>query len=153
MSRSVNSSNFVFGLNLAIEDKKSKNTSHLVKVPPDYDYARSTTDNYEWRGAGKAPFVGEYSGLRARMDYGYHRHYTAERQYLHDALIDKTFCTIFKSGGLVCEKLEDNWLVFTAGTMVSSITVLLLSRYYLYIYIFICIYIYLYIYIFIYKYI
>ena len=85
----------------------------------EYNYSKSTTDNHCWKGPKAPSFVGKYAGIRQQMDYSYHKHYSAKRQYLHDKLIDESlYGTNFNltSG---CEKLEENWLVFTAGTMVS----------------------------------
>ena len=86
-------------------------------VDDDYDYSNSTTHNYSWKGPELPSFVGKYAGIRQLMDYSYHKHYNPKRQYLHDKLIDESLCGVdFNTG---CEKLEENWLVFTAGTMVS----------------------------------
>ena len=84
-----------------------------------YDYSNSTTDNHCWNNNDPPSFVGKFAGIRQQMDYSYHKHYSAERQYLHDRLIDESlYGTDFNSSS-GCEKLEKNWLVFTAGTMVS----------------------------------
>ena len=69
------------------------------KVPPNYDYSISTTENYMYKGPGEPPFVGKYANLRIPMDYSYHKHYTVERQLLHDRLIDKaTYNIVAKEG-------------------------------------------------------
>ena len=56
------------------------------------------------------------------MDYNYHSYYSAERQYIQDALLDVSYHSVIRDSitAVECEKLEENWLVFTAGTMVST---------------------------------
>lgn len=92
-----------------------------IRIPLDYDFTKSTSDNYKWKGNGNPPFVGKYAALRHRMDYNYHPHYAAERQYVQDVLIDESYHSVIRDSvtAVECEKLEENWLVFTAGTMVS----------------------------------
>ena len=93
-----------------------------IRIPSNYDYSKSTSENYKWKGNGNPPFVGKYASLRQRMDYNYHSYYSAERQYIQDALIDVSYHSIIRDSitAVECEKLEENWLVFTAGTMVSK---------------------------------
>eukprot|EP00966_Prymnesium_polylepis_P267082 6170286-Prymnesium_polylepis.1 len=49
------------------------------KVPADYDYAKSTNDNY---GDEVVPhsFFGEHIDLRAKIDYSYHANYVRRPQ-------------------------------------------------------------------------
>ena len=86
-------------------------------VLDDYDYTKSSTENHCWKGPDPKS-VGKYAGIRSQMDYKYHKHYSPERQYLHDKLIDEAL-TSSDFGTHCCEKLLQNWLVFTAGTMVT----------------------------------
>ena len=69
------------------------------KVPPNYDYTKSTTENYMYKGSDDPPFVGKYANLRIPMDYSYHKYYTVDRQLLHDRLIDKATHNIVAKEG------------------------------------------------------
>ena len=84
----------------------------------DIDYTKSSTENHCWKGPNPKS-VGKYAGIRSQMDYSYHKHYSPERQYLHDVLIDEALSSS-DFGTNNCEKLLQNWLVFTAGTMVTE---------------------------------
>ena len=78
------------------------NHKNGFKVPPNYDYSKSTTENYMYKGPGEPPFVGKYANLRIPMDYSYHKHYTVDRQLLHDRLIDKaTYNIVAKEGTIL----------------------------------------------------
>ena len=98
------------------------NKKESFRIPPDYDFSKSTSENYKWKGDGSPPFIGKYAALRQRMDYNYHSYYSAERQYIQDALLDVSYHSVIRDSitAVECEKLEENWLVFTAGTMVST---------------------------------
>ena len=93
-----------------------------------YNYSKSTTDNHSWKKEDPPSFVGKFAGIRQQMDYSYHKHYSAERQYLHDRLIDESLYGTDLNSTPGCEKLEKNWLVFTAGTMVSLYCFLILYK-------------------------
>lgn len=80
------------------------------------DYSRSTELNY-CVPAEEAEFVGKYGRYRKGMDYSYHCYYKAERQLLHDEIMDKFMDTVVIDGELICERPLENWLVFTAGPM------------------------------------
>lgn len=90
----------------------------MPKVPgPDkYDYLKSTEENY---CSPNAPFIGKYGSIRQNLDYNYHKHYSVERQEMHDLLIDQFLKTIVRDRGGVstCEAPLEPWLVFTAGCM------------------------------------
>lgn len=90
------------------------------EIPSNYDFSKSTAENYAWprETAGPPEFVGEFAALRQTMDYSYHQFYSAERQLLHDKILNKSICRFSKVDN--CDHLETNWLVFTAGTMVSQ---------------------------------
>jgi hypothetical protein len=100
----------------------TRNKPHLDMAardfpPSNYDYTKSTEENY----AVTAPtFVGKYGDLRQQLDYTYHQHYSAERQLLHDKLIDSFDHTFINDvhHGVVCDRpANGNWIVFTAGCM------------------------------------
>ena len=100
---------------------RSKQNAVLFQNLECYDYLKSTTDNHSWKKNDPPSFVGKYAGIRQQMDYSYHKHYSADRQYLHDKLIDESLYGTNININSGCEKLEENWLVFTAGTMVSFV--------------------------------
>lgn len=54
-------------------------------VAPDYDYSRTTTENY---CASGTHFVGEYADIRSTRDYSWHSNYTPERQLWQDIAIN-----------------------------------------------------------------
>ena len=95
----------------------SNSTTALFSEISSYDYNESTTDNHCWDeiSTEQPLFVGKYAEARKCMDYSYHKHYSPERQQLHDEIIDDC---LYSNG--TDFDLEENWLVFTAGTMVSN---------------------------------
>lgn len=84
--------------------------------PGNYNFLKSTEDNYK---ASTPVFVGKYQEQRRALDYSYHTHYTPERQYLHDQLIDLFHATRVhdQKTNSFCEAPLENWIVFTAGPM------------------------------------
>jgi hypothetical protein len=77
----------------------------------EYDYTRSTYDNYQLgRGEPHEEF-GPYRGVRQELDRGYHGCYTRERQQLQDVVISR-----FLRASLT-QSQERPWLIFTAGPM------------------------------------
>lgn len=81
------------------------------------DYSKSTEENYA-SSQEYAPIIGKYGFLRKLLDYNYHKHYTVERQLLHDSIIDQTSDTVIHDADKdrVCSKpAGGNWIVFTAG--------------------------------------
>jgi hypothetical protein len=86
-------------------------------VRSDYDFSKSSEDNYS---SPQAPFVGKYKAQRSMLDYNYHKHYSEERQLLHDQLIDlflQTTVTDYRFNDVTCDAPLENWIVFTAGPM------------------------------------
>lgn len=86
------------------------------------DYSKSTEDNFATNENPLPPIVGKYNFLRNLLDYSYHKHYSEDRQKLHDFLIDEGSgeTVIYDSTkNLVCEKPAggNNWIVFTAGKL------------------------------------
>jgi hypothetical protein len=81
------------------------------------DYSKST--EYNFASSEKVPtIIGKFSFLRKLLDYSYHKHYSSERQLLHDDLIDQAGKTIIYDNGQnkICDKpAGGNWIVFTAG--------------------------------------
>ena len=62
-------------------------------VPTDYDYSKSTNENYAVVGAngacgGQGGFHGRYASIRASRDYRYHVHYSQARQEWQDSVVD-----------------------------------------------------------------
>ncbi len=89
------------------------------KIKADYDYKKSTEDNYSVKPPAKSkksPFVGRYTGHREKLDHSVHSYYSPERQALQDLIIDK-FVTTAKEIIAHEEAPLENWIVFTAGTM------------------------------------
>lgn len=112
------------------------------EVSDDYDYSRSTEDNYAMEGISMLSdeefkdgedhievirssmriskhFVGKYENERRQMDYLYHKIYCHRRQLYQDHVIDRFLDTLVMDmeHGVVCSIPEANWLVFTAGPM------------------------------------
>lgn len=83
-------------------------------LPPTYDYSMSTECNHS---TDVFQYVGKYADVRKELDYSYHRHYTPERQLLHDEWMDQFMQTIIRDGNRTCEAPTQNWIVFTAGPM------------------------------------
>lgn len=85
-------------------------------ISPDYDYMKSTEDNY---ADDSAEFVGRFKKDRAELDYTFHKKYRVERQLFQDALIENFLATIVKDKdtNMTCDHPLENWIVFTAGAM------------------------------------
>lgn len=85
-------------------------------IPANYDYSKSSEENY---CSDNAKEVGKYGHIRNQLDYTYHKHYSEERQLLHDQLIDLFLKTRVRDSELniECEAPLENWIVFTAGPM------------------------------------
>lgn len=82
----------------------------------EYDFRRSTEENYK---SSSPLFVGKYKEQRKTLDYSYHSYYTADRQLLHDELIERFHATRVHDAkkNAFCEAPLENWIVFTAGPM------------------------------------
>ncbi len=81
-----------------------------------YDWSKSTEQNF----ISKDPNPqcrGRYATERSSLDYSYHKHYSDERQLMHDKLIDLFKETIIYDGDATCDTPLENWVVFTAGPM------------------------------------
>ena len=96
--------------------KEAIDASQSFHIRADYDYNKSTEENYEAQ-ASEQIFVGKFAKLRSELDYTYHSHYTHERQLLHDRIMNAFLDTIIHDGEARCNIPLENWLVFTAGTM------------------------------------
>jgi hypothetical protein len=85
-------------------------------VPYRYNFSVSTTTNYR---SDSPVLVGKYKKQRSLLDYNYHTYYSAERQLLHDQLIDQFLRTRVydRKQNVYCETPLENWIVFTAGVM------------------------------------
>mmetsp|Transcript_9440 Transcript_9440/g.28512 ORF Transcript_9440/g.28512 Transcript_9440/m.28512 type:complete len:487 (+) Transcript_9440:163-1623(+) len=77
------------------------------KVPADYDYSKSTKENYAAEGG--EPYVGQFADIRANLDQDYHGRYIASRQVFQDMLIQ----SVVRRG----MQPEHPWIIFTAGPM------------------------------------
>eukprot|EP00752_Nemacystus_decipiens_P007227 g6468.t1 len=77
------------------------------QVPLDYDYTKSTCENY--RSAVAVNDVSQYQSVRATRDHDYHGAYTRERQLFQDSLV--------KDVVGASSRKEHPWIVFTAGAM------------------------------------
>lgn len=75
-------------------------------LPSDYDYSKSTAENY---GVPTREFVGDYASIRAERDYTYHVNYIEERQRWQDAVI--------KTVVVRTKRLAWPWIIFTCGPM------------------------------------
>ena len=100
-----------------------------------FDPNKSTEENYAANNDKRnnhARFMGRFASIRQRLDYSYHRVYTAERQRLQDVILsgmlDKTqrlACTgqqhhsaaIRDNQQQQQQDLQDQWIIFTAGVM------------------------------------
>mmetsp|Transcript_10557 Transcript_10557/g.24558 ORF Transcript_10557/g.24558 Transcript_10557/m.24558 type:complete len:688 (+) Transcript_10557:264-2327(+) len=84
-----------------------ENPAHVnFVVAEDYDYAKSTNDNYGVKGRS---FFGKYAGIRATLDYRYHVNYCQERQRWQDAAVDSVVARTAAQA--------NPWVVFTCGPM------------------------------------
>ena len=90
-------------------------SSLVVSASDNYDYNRSTEDNY---AAKDMAFVGTNAEYRSMLDYTYHSNYVPERQLFQDKLMSYFNATFIQDdNGLVCDRPTSNWVVFTAGAM------------------------------------
>lgn len=80
--------------------------THGHQIPANYDYQRSTNDNYSVDGLN---FYGDFAEIRAHLDYSYHVNYTQERQKWQDHAI-RSVITRTKPH-------QSPWLVYTCGPM------------------------------------
>lgn len=79
-------------------------------VPIEYDYTRSTRENYQaQRGEGAS--YGAYADIRDALDKDYHGTYTRARQAMQDELVAQLVAP-----GKPYQRTP--WIVFTAGAMV-----------------------------------
>lgn len=78
----------------------------------------SSEQNYK-AGPNEQGFYGQFSHIRATLDYTYHEHYTKKRQCLQDKIISDMInsAIITDKDGNVCTTPTEPWLVFTAGAM------------------------------------
>lgn len=76
------------------------------QTPVDYDYNKSTNENYK---TSSLTFVGEFSDIRKDRDYSYHVNYTEARQAWQDAAIKSTISRTARQPA--------PWMVYTCGPM------------------------------------
>ena len=80
--------------------------SHIFNVKDDYDYSKTTSDNY---ATDSKEYVGDYSEIRATRDYSYHSNFCKERQRWQDFAIK---CCLGKT-----EAHARPWIIYTCGPM------------------------------------
>jgi hypothetical protein len=104
-----------FSLSTGLHGMTSRDSPQAPSSSSGYDYTKSTEDNY---ATDNPIFLGKYAEYRKQLDYTYHKHYSAERQQMHDRFIDSFDHTYINDNGVVCERPADyNWILFTAGCM------------------------------------
>lgn len=81
-------------------------TSEDFRTPPDFNYAKTTNDNYSV--AGDAVF-GKYASIRKTRDYNYHVNYSEARQHWQDGVVDAVVSRT--------EPQANPWIVYTCGPM------------------------------------
>ena len=83
-------------------------SSRQFVIPSDYDYTKTTNDNY---GCSATPrvYYGDYVDIREGRDYNYHVNYVKERQLWQDAVV--------KSVVVRTEPQVQPWVVYTCGPM------------------------------------
>jgi len=79
-------------------------------VAADYDYSRSTRDQYQAAG-GSLESYGPFRDIRDGLDKDYHGSYTRERQAMQDELVRR----VVKDADRTPQATP--WIVFTAGAM------------------------------------
>ena len=86
------------------------------RVPAGYDYDKGTHENYR---SARPLFAGPFADIRRGLDYAYHNHYTAERQRVQDAIVERFMATrvVDAHDARACEAPTQPWIVFTAGAM------------------------------------
>ena len=82
--------------------------STAFAIPSNYDYSKSTNENYGV-AASEGTLVGEYVSIRQSRDYSYHTHYTPERQLWQDHAIQTVVARTERQG--------NPWIVYTCGPM------------------------------------
>jgi hypothetical protein len=65
------------------------------------DLEKSTEENYETLDDA---FTGKYNIFKRQLDYSYHKHYSMERQMLHDYIIDLVL------GNNHCARSNRQWI-------------------------------------------
>ena len=85
----------------------SLGSENAFKVPLEFDYSKSTKDNYA--NEDLADFHGEFTNIRRSMDAQYHGNYTRERQLWQDEVIKRVSVRI--------DHQEEPWVVYTCGAM------------------------------------
>ncbi len=95
----------------SVEEEESVNMGAVYTFPGEYDWSRSTRDNFQIPpDATNVGFTPPYASIRKALDEEYHGRYTRERQSLQDLLVDHMVS--------VCGPPQRRpWLVFTAGAM------------------------------------
>merc|ERR1712216_718850 len=84
-------------------------------VSEQYDYSRSTEENYAATSAADGEAVGEFKDHRNTLDYNYHSRYTAMRQQLQDDILRPMLQTLVQDAksDKTCENPRSPWMVFT----------------------------------------
>lgn len=97
----------------------------IWQLGPTFDPELSTEDNY--RANREQPeddgaLCGKFVEIRRGIDYQYHKIYSCERQHFQDALVESMLSstTLMDDDGQTCSRPTRNWIVFTAGVMVSG---------------------------------
>eukprot|EP00614_Pseudopedinella_elastica_P032078 CAMPEP_0172634592 /NCGR_PEP_ID=MMETSP1068-20121228/195376_1 /TAXON_ID=35684 /ORGANISM="Pseudopedinella elastica, Strain CCMP716" /LENGTH=416 /DNA_ID=CAMNT_0013446567 /DNA_START=209 /DNA_END=1459 /DNA_ORIENTATION=+ len=100
-------------------DQELGSTSIPVFPRKDYDYSRSTEDNYAAVLAEDGAYVGDFVGHRQTLDYTYHKRYSAARQLFQDEIVRHFLLTVVRDAetNMFCERPKAPWVVFTAGAM------------------------------------
>jgi endonuclease/exonuclease/phosphatase family metal-dependent hydrolase len=109
-----------FPVTARFEWRKGGNTpTQEVAIAKDYDFTRSTEENYAMPGQDNADFVGKYVKVREQLDYNYHTVYQKERQLLQDDIASGLLHTrvLDEHLNISCAAPIENWIVFTAGGM------------------------------------
>lgn len=82
----------------------SKGVERPFLVPSDFDYSKSTAENYE--APLEEGFHGEFADIREHLDYTYHSNYMRCRQLWQDTLIQNSVILAGRAKG-------QPWLVHT----------------------------------------
>ena len=61
----------------------------------------------------EAQFFGPYRHIRKELDYGYHKYYRKERQWLQDSIVEDMLDNV--EDGNMCVNPTEPWLIFTVG--------------------------------------
>ena len=73
-------------------------------IKPDYDYTKSSAENYR---SENAVFDGPYQHIRETRNYDFHNYYTLDRQQWQDAAIRASVCKT--------DPQARPWMIFTCG--------------------------------------